>query len=126
MCLTNNHGNTQRFLEKNKGKSYVILYKVVTVREDNITAPYYSEYEYRGGWNRSDATYSEIPFRYNYPIEKGIHVCLTQKRAIVHKTSGDAIIKVRCHLKDLIGVNGHSHEAVFTKVWVPKSEIEKV
>lgn len=120
MCLNNKPDDVKQFLKKNK--SYVYAYKVVVKVLYGYQAPYLHSIlfgkKYKPGINKSNSRAKSVCTFYK-DIENGIHVYLDlQKAATCITWSGRRVVKVRCDIKDLIGVNLLEKEAVFSKVFL--------
>jgi hypothetical protein len=89
---------------------------------------------FTAGWNKAlrhteivnDRVHINEKVDENANIMYGIHVGLTPKSvlSILQCHSQRKLVRVRCYLKDLIGVDKQG-QAVFTKVFLPKSEYAK-
>jgi hypothetical protein len=141
MCLTVNNTEHSKFVSTFKDKPFVYCYKVVVlninlVKENKKTLnSYFYGLKWQGGWNK--ARY--LPFKYSTmefldydTIHHGIHIYINECAA-VHFINNESyytnekliIIKVKCYKKDLI-TTGQNSDAVFTKVWLDKSEKQSV
>lgn len=132
MCLANSKDDVKKFIKKykEKNKTYVWLYKRVEFDGKNLIGVHRSKYKYKAGWNKSNSR-RKTPCYENINISLGIHV--SNK---VMSSFGKPI-KVKCYIKDLIGVSepypdycsgnlGGYQELVFSKIWIPKKTYDKI
>ncbi len=137
MCLIYNSEETEKLKQKCKKnkKTFIICYKMV--RWNSILSHIQSWLFYHvwnGGWNHAhEKPYKREELKNDEHIECGIHVYTTKKFAIRMKRGysnfdGYTILPVKCYIKDLIGIDYRQDvkNAVFTKVWVDKKEIDKI
>lgn len=117
MCFQINSDSREKLVRKFSKSPYLYFYKVIN--KDNSALIY--EYQYKGGWNK--AKYDN--YRYDNNTRSGIYVCLTKKEAKTwyNPRLGEKIIRVRCHLRDLLYVNDYFTQATFKKCWIDKSEL---
>jgi hypothetical protein len=132
MCLVNSKDDVKKFIKKykEKNKTYVWLYKRVEFDGKNLIGIHRSKYKYKAGWNKSNSK-RKTPCYENANISLGIHV---SNKVI---SSLGIPIKVKCYIKDLIGVSelysdNYSNtwrgyqELVFSKIWIPKKTYDKI
>lgn len=124
MCLYNSKVAVENFIKKCKirNKKYVWMYKNFNCENNVLIGMYRKNYKYKPGWNKSNSKRTS-PYYETRDISLGIHVC---KEFIPY--SNHANIKVKCYLKDLIGVSsifGSYQELVFSKIWIPKKSYDK-
>lgn|SRR5574340_512197 len=110
---------------------YFEAYKVVERKRSKLTSFIY-DHLWKPGWNYSNRGYL---FLTDYEslkgiVRTGIHVYLTKESAEYDwkrdlAVGAVAVIKVSCPLAYLVGVNKAGTEAVFTKVWLEKSEYNR-
>ncbi len=132
MCLSYSEEQTSLLIErfkKNK-KTFVIYYKTVKYNHHLkcVNSTIYN-HKWRGGWNYADKTpYKEEQLKSRQMLEYGIHVFTTKEKAMdCQCTTIDSLLPVKCYIKDLVGVSHkYMHEALFTKVWVDKAELDKI
>lgn len=128
MCLHNSKELVLKFLKetKRKKRKWVWKYKVLGKNyfRKFLYSPYFSQNYWIAGIHKSNSS-STKPTLQNIDIRRGIHVCNTKERAqkLMNNGVGPIIVRVRCCVKDLIGVS--NNESVFTKVYLPKSEYLK-
>ena len=144
MCLVYDKKETEKLIakcKKNK-KTFVKCYKIVRW---NSLLSYVQSYLYNhvweGGWNHATgvALYKQRELIDEERMQYGIHVYTTKKNVITKKCGynglyGFCILPVKCYIKDIIGVSTPFRylekeifqEAVFTKVWVDKKELDKI
>ena len=122
--------NTSWYRElKENGK--ITCYKILEKIKGNLESPYYLM-PYQPGWNKSNRKMVDISDK-NINcmfVSRGIHVYRTKRQAkenitCYYSSCNLVIIPVVCYLKDLIAMGKHS-EAVFMKVFIPKSEICRI
>jgi len=130
MCLYITSEKIKRL--KNKvvdGK--ITCYKMFQINGNGLYTPYYRMYM-TPGWNKAIGEtlggyeYYKDDKAYN-TIEGGaIHVFTNYKEAKKEALSmGCKLIKVTCLAKDFIA-EGTESEACFTKIWISKSEYDRV
>lgn len=126
MCLYYDKDASQDFVRKNRNKQFVWMYKKVYHHSDVLVSPVYS-YQWQPGINKSLSRNKYKPNRRSdCRINVGIHVYCKLQTALnsftcyQHKTK---YLRVRCYLKDFIGMG--CREAVFTKVYLSKTEYNK-
>lgn len=125
MCLDNSKEDVEKFIKKCKSqnKTYIWVYKYVSFYKNNLVGPYRNRYKYKVGWNRSSSKRTS-PYYKNQYVSLGIHVASKPNMYYLGE-----LIKVKCYLKDLIGVSQmyvSGREFVFSKIWIPKKEYDKV
>jgi hypothetical protein len=132
MCLVISDKDTKFVLRKfeeakKNGQNYIICYKALNYYSDN-TNKLYSPYrytKYNNGWNESSRFNTKIldAERKTEAIDLGIHVFTTLKEAR-KEFCKDQIIPVRCYKSNFVS-GGIGREAVFTKVFLLKKDVEK-
>ena len=131
MCLVISDEDTKFVLKKfqkakKRGQNYIICYKALYYRNDinKLYSPYRST-KYNNGWNESSRFNTKIldVERKTEAIDRGIHVYTTLKEAR-KEFCKDLIIPVRCYKSNFVS-GGIGREAVFTKVFLLKKDIEK-
>jgi len=133
MCLTYSKEGTRKFREKYKKgkKTFAIFYKIVYCNSSGIYSGVF-HHTWKAGWNYADKTpYKNKSLGDGRAINNGIHVYTTKTEAMETNGNsisycGDHVLPVKCYMKDLIGKDGGYKEAVFTKVWVDKAELNKI
>ena len=139
MCLIYSKEETDSLIEKCKEnkKTFITYYKVVqwncVLRH---TQSYLYHHVWSGGWNHANIKhYKREKLKDDDYIEYGIHVYIAKQDAIDMKnywncdnTNAYTILPVKCYIKDIVGVGYrlHGKDAVFTKVWVDKKELDKI
>jgi hypothetical protein len=117
---------TENFKKELASTKYIYCYKIVQLQKNKLVGLYYSNYTYRGGWNKSNRkTTKPTPY-----IGRGIHVYIDKPDKILY--NNQKLIRVKCYIKDLIGCGFYSftsnykrpYMSVFTKVWIDKKEID--
>lgn len=138
MCLYSNTKETEKFREKNAGKT-ITVWKVYNVRKwwsgvvRNVIAPcrrvYVKPGTIKSNRNRRDYDSSDhMEYDTNFRrINRGIHVFLTRKKARKYrvKSNGEQVFKATAKADDLVGINPIKQEAVFMKIHITKAEFEK-
>lgn len=133
MCLVISDKDTKFVLKKfeeakKKGQNYIICYKGLDYYPSDINklcSPYRHKI-YKPGFNlssrqnRTSLSKIEITSR---SIDSGIHVYTTLKEA-QKEFCKDQIIPVRCYKSNFVS-GGIGREAVFTKVFLLKKDVEK-
>jgi hypothetical protein len=114
MCLYNDYDKAVKFVEKQKklGKKYIWAWKVVNA---NNYSPLFI-HQWKVGENKSNSRYIGLSKQKN--IHHGFHVYLCRDQARKWINEWEKIIKVKCYIKDLIGISILDKEAVFSKVVV--------
>jgi hypothetical protein len=109
-----------------KKNGYLNLYKVLSIVNGQTVTPY-MEADFYPGWNISDRESTKITETPNswddiLEINNGIHVFTNREGARELKSfgDGDVIVKVKCLAKDFVAAG--DNQAVFTKVFLPKTE----
>jgi hypothetical protein len=147
MCLKYSEEATRKFKLSHSHCKRIRVNKILTLSAEGvINSFYFLEKVWIAGKNKSNRLFvkhnksDDIIFD-NSPrfISKGIHVYLTDAfkydfSATVGETFSrkgyrhHTVINVRlnCKMEDLVGVNEEQTEAVFTKVSLPQSEIERI
>lgn len=129
MCLYYNIYETEDFIKKNEGKTFVTCYKVLT-RVSNIN-PFLTGwsffFKYFPGWNKSsryDVCLSNNE-KNSLCVHEGIHVYTSLRSLKANYFNNTvpkyrAVVKVRCRMDELVGCG--DGEAVFTRVWLDEKE----
>src|SRR5687768_2572786 len=129
MCLYTNKEAVKKFLKDNKKVEFIYCYKRVQLgklvwngytyvtNSSGLYGPYQSCYQYKAGWNKSNSKRRK-PYTTNHSVGKGIHVYLTKRQAKSYTYGSELIIRVKCYLKDFLGINGRNTHAVFSKVYI--------
>ncbi len=118
MCLYVDWVKTKRFKATKRKTNYVWYWKLLVKTERNkLVSPYYSNKHYNPGFVKSNRQSIKIK---DYKVHRGIHVYTNKERAYPLLDSGSRLVKVKCLVKDHVahGID----DAVFTKVYLPKSE----
>jgi hypothetical protein len=119
MCLSNKPPHVKAFLAEHAGKEYVECYKVLEFGgRGELKAPFRGT-RYKTGWNHSNSKATQ-PNKKWVNINKGIHVYTSYHEAHCYTGYIRVVVKVRCYLSDLIGVDGDKRQAVFSKVYLSK------
>lgn len=123
MCLTISKSATRHILGRMKSSNKIICYKVLT----NSNFAMYKYMKYKGGWNYSNRTSIEMTYDEERlgEIIYGIHVYTSKKKAMFTKNEFSyirKIVPVICYKKDFVSA-GIAHDAVFTKIFVPKKNL---
>lgn len=115
MCCEAKVKKTNKFLEKHKDKDWIYCYKILD--EDNFS-PYFNLLYEIGIVTSGPDIFPLI--KTCQDINIGIHVYTDLQEAKNETWTRDKIIRVKCYLKDLIGVGDFdgSLTAVFNKVEV--------
>lgn len=144
MCMPNSKLGVEKFLNKHKNHKTITAYKVVYITKKvysskdckyvdiipQVKPPYKpfkangETYLYKVGENNSNARRRLC--KKNRDIGPGLHVCLTESEAIYMRYGDRRIIKVKCNISDLIGVDKYGTRAVFKKFYISKTEYAKV
>lgn len=124
MCVDNLHlepRNRKEFIESLNGEETFIGYKVIST--DNRAVMGNRRFLFKRGWNYASpkATQSKN-YKYRVLDPRGIHVFKSWLDANSYITGGDKIIKVKCHVNDII-VCGRMQIAL-RKVFIPKTELK--
>lgn len=124
MCLYNSKVAVENFIKKCKirNKKYVWMYKNFDCKNNVLIGMHRTNYKYKPGWNKSNSKRTS-PYYETRDISLGIHVT----KGLIYY-SDCVSIKVKCYLKDLIGVSddyGRYRELVFSKIWIPKKSYDK-
>jgi len=122
--------NTSWYRElKENGK--ITCYKILEHYRDKLFSPF-QRYYYKPGWNKSNRKSIDITDTDEQweTVVHGIHVYRTKRQAkknitCYYSSCNLVIIPVVCYLKDLVAM-GKDSEAVFMKVFIPKSEICRI
>jgi len=122
MCLDNCQKNVKNFLRYNKGKKYIWCYKEVDVYNDLVLTPFQKTKIKKAGWFKSDNTL-KYPSFINGFIHNGIHV---YTKSIIYIIEPKYYLKVKCYVKDLIGINYYKDEMVFQKIFIPSQELKRL
>jgi hypothetical protein len=138
MCLFVDKKETEKLLKS--GKKFVWGYKKVILKSNwdifnqritnyYLDSPYYS-HEWKPGVNKSNSRSKKTCCRDRLVINHGIHVYLNSKIC-----KPKEYIKVKCYIKDLIGISYHMRyigndytrviEAAFTKVELSVKEYNR-
>jgi hypothetical protein len=117
MCFTISSSEREKLVkrfQRNNGVLY--LWKILTRNNDST----YFYHRWKGGWNKC----GNGLFSQDGQAKVGLYVYLTRERARLDKADklSEKIVRVRCHLKDLLFTDGVS--ATFTKCWVDKKELK--
>jgi len=153
MCLKYDKSSTKEFwnTEERKGKTWCAAIKLFMIDEDTkeLVSPF-QEIITKPGWVKSDRQSQEAGRDYcdeweeyadpSYlKIMRGIHVITDVRTAdLYHENDGSYVeVEVKCYKKDFVAAStddtqnekewlSWGGEAVFTKVFLPKSEHDRV
>ena len=125
MCLYYDAEVDKKFKQRNRNKKFVWAIKTYQIIHYNteLIPLYYGQRITKCGWVISDRRYKKLnktELKRNRVL-KGIHV-YTRK----HHYSFHSDVKVKCYLKDLVAVSKDRNEAVFMKIYIPKSEWNRI
>ena len=132
MCMTKDNFATQQFLNKHRGKKYVVVWKIYELRSGKLHPPYMiTALPIRPGSIKSNRVtkvfdpYDRCETFGRVDIRRGIHVYLTRRRARKMRTSYDGkVFKCTARLDDLVGVSSYGH-AVFMKIYISRKEFKR-
>ena len=128
MCLSYDERATTNFWNRKsrKGKSWAWFYKVVYATRQEVSSPCRGD-KIKPGYFISSRRSTQISTDDIYSgITYGIHVFATSKAAGAWKNKAENVIRVKGYKKAFVATNSSSQQAVFMRVFVPKSEIERV
>ena len=141
LCATKQTLTAAKKTRKSSGKVYA--WKVVKLQHPgNIMSLFYHSFSWKPGWNlsnREDVVPTDGELRRsalvcsdNIFINRGIHVYLVKQHALraCYECCGQVVIRVECYNKHLVARNHKStftsKKAVYTKVFLPKKEYDRV
>jgi hypothetical protein len=119
MCFTYNKKDSDNFVQKNKNKQFVWMYK--KVYQDDISGIYSQVYHHiwKIGINKSGSRLRYNTKRRHYTqINKAIHTYIG--KVYDGAVCGSFYIRVKCYIKDFIGINYGNGCAVWRQVTLPK------
>ncbi len=122
MCLIIIPEKTQRYRKKYKPTDKIVIYKKVDVQRGFnpnkiYCRSFYQRIKYHGGWMKADRITVCDGMVYN-----SIHAYL-RKRKNKGMRYNSYILKCWAYAKDLVAVGEYG--IAFSKIWVPKSEIDR-
>lgn len=126
MCLAGSVSATQNYLEENKGKRKVKVYKILEdYRNGKLYSPYW-EKEYKPGYNNSNRPLKARLIGYDRDINNGIHVFTTKQAAEEYADlyNYKIVVELTANLEDLVAVSEEG-QAVFTRVYLTKKEFAR-
>ena len=133
MCLTIDEQVTKKFLEKNKNKKEVVVWKIIKLWEEGIHSPnkYVTPYfaaAINAGWFKTKGKLERsksfvFPGR-TYIGGGTIHVFTNRRAArLERKLIKGKIIKCKALVKDFVAA-GMDNDLCFKKIWISKEELK--
>lgn len=131
MCLIKDDKNTKQYARTIKSKGgKIVCWKKLQMCENGLHSVLYY-HRWKPGWNNSDrlgALNSNLdrPDTSN-EINHGIHVYKRKPRSYgLYDRQNIYLVPITCYLGDLLGANKAWKDAVFTRVYLKKSDYNKV
>lgn len=135
MCLIVDPNEKRIFVRKHVRKNIktITCYKILNANEEKTTlqSRLYRKF-WKVGINRSNRTNNtklgtngDTRSKTHYYVYKGIHVYLNPPPPPFYYPDYTKIVKVKCEIKDLVGINQKRNQAVFTKVRLSREELER-
>jgi hypothetical protein len=120
MCLSVDTEDSLNFLEKNKNKEFVWVYKSLEPKDGEWVTPFLYTVVHKGIFTSKNPLTPFVnlttPSKRRRTGRGAIHVYLNKKDAYVDTFDGGILIRAKAYIKDFIGCNYEDGEAAFRKI----------